>query len=717
MRNDLVLVVLLISILALMVIPLPSGLIDVLLTVNISLSVMLLMVAVYLKRPSDFSTFPSVILIATAFRLSLSIATTRLILSEADAGKIIETFGEFVIRGSIVIGLVIFLIITVVQFVVVTKGAERVAEVAARFTLDAMPGKQMSIEADIRAGTLEQAEGARMRKALDKDSQFFGAMDGAMKFVKGDAIAGLIIIFINLLGGIAVGTSVHGLSLGEAASIYSLLTIGDGLVAQIPALLMSLCAGAIVTRVANVNAKDLGSDIARELMSDARVPAAAAAVIFCFGLVPGFPFFVFAAASLGLFTASLFVRAALRKTAADAQDAASTESAEAASDAAAHRTNDRIGLCLSTAASEHLNLDEIRREVGDRVDLYSARYGVNFARPFIVTRDISPGESRFQIELDEVAIDAGALQDGHLMTNATQDQLRAMNIETTHPVVDWIVSATPRRLVPQKCADALHKAGLEATTIETALAECLFRRLENNVRILFSRTEADEVIESARQQDATTVGYVTEKQSSQNLVRIFRYLLEDGVPLRPRRLLVESLAHWIHLHPDADAVFLAECLRNSLKRQLCQNLANDQGELGVSMLFPSLQERIVNDVKHIRTLEEGAEIDSLPIEPALSDYLIAEVRKLIDLDVAPGRRIAIVAAPEIRRRLRNFLAHCGINVPVISPHEISQDIITVPVDVLGENFKGTTTSSASREQRLRSLERRQPKRSVGPVPA
>ncbi|EAQ24857.1 flagellar biosynthesis protein FlhA [Roseovarius sp. 217] len=309
MRKDLALVALLISILALMVIPLPTGLIDALLVISISLSVVLLMVAVYLKRPSDFSTFPSVILIATAFRLALSIATTRLILSEADAGQIIATFGEFVVRGSVVIGLVMFLIITVVQFVVVTKGAERVAEVAARFTLDAMPGKQMSIEADIRAGTLPQDEGALQRKALDKDSQFFGAMDGAMKFVKGDATAGLIIIFINLVGGIAVGTGVHGLSLGEAASVYSLLTIGDGLVAQIPALLMSICAGVIVTRVANEKPQDLGTDIAKELMSDARVPAAAAIVLLLFGFVPGFPFMVFAAAAVILFVASTLIKA------------------------------------------------------------------------------------------------------------------------------------------------------------------------------------------------------------------------------------------------------------------------------------------------------------------------------------------------------------------------------------------------------------------------
>jgi len=231
------------------------------------------MVAVYLKHPSDFSTFPSVILIGTAFRLALSVGTTRLILSDADGGQIIETFGDFVVSGSVAIGLVIFLIITVVQFLVVTKGAERVAEVGARFALDALPGKQMSIDADVRAGNIEQEEATKLRKRLDKDSQFFGAMDGAMKFVKGDAIAGLIIIIINLVGGIAVGVSIHGLSFGGAVQVYSLLTIGDGLVAQIPALIMSLCAGVVVTRAANGDNVDLGTDIFKELIADPRVPA------------------------------------------------------------------------------------------------------------------------------------------------------------------------------------------------------------------------------------------------------------------------------------------------------------------------------------------------------------------------------------------------------------------------------------------------------------
>ncbi|MEL7092509.1 MAG: FHIPEP family type III secretion protein, partial [Pseudomonadota bacterium] len=518
-------------------------------------------------------------------------------------------------------------------------------------------------------------------------------------FVKGDATAGLIIIFINLIGGIAVGTGVHGLSLGEAASIYSLLTIGDGLVAQIPALLMSICAGVIVTRVANEKPQDLGSDIAKELMSDARVPAAASIIIFLFGFVPGFPFFVFAIASVALFVASLLVKAAVRKAAEDSADSAET----VVEPEDGLRRSDRIGLAVTPAAAEMLDMTRLVEEVTQRVSFYSARCGVDFARPFIEVRDLGLDAPVFQIELDEVAIHASTLVPGTVVTDASPDQLRSLDIAAPETVVDWIVSVQPRRFVPQGSEPALRDAGLSVTSIEVALAECLFRSLENAVRILFGHVEYEELISAARQADEATIAFVTEHQSQQNLVRIFRYLLEDGVPLRPRRLLFESLAHWIHLHPEADPVFIAECLRNSLKRQLCHNLANSQGELALSMLAPALEERILNDLKHIKTLEEGAEIDNLPLDAELSDLITGEARKLGDLDTADDRRVAIVAAPNIRRRLRNFLAHCGINIPIISPHEISADITTMPIAVLGEGFDGPRMSEVSKEARIGAL--------------
>ncbi|MDF5823531.1 FHIPEP family type III secretion protein [Pseudomonas aeruginosa] len=263
-RKDILLVVLLLAVVFMMVLPLPPLLLDILIAVNITISVVLLMMSVYIGSPLQFSVFPAVLLITTLFRLALSVSTTRMILLQADAGQIVNTFGSFVVGGNLVVGIIIFLIITIVQFLVITKGAERVAEVSARFSLDAMPGKQMSIDGDMRAGVIDVNEARARRAVIEKESQMFGSMDGAMKFVKGDAIAGLIIIVVNILGGIAIGVTQKGLSTADALQLYAVLTVGDGMVSQVPALLIAITAGIIVTRVSSDESADLGSDIGEQ---------------------------------------------------------------------------------------------------------------------------------------------------------------------------------------------------------------------------------------------------------------------------------------------------------------------------------------------------------------------------------------------------------------------------------------------------------------------
>ena len=293
-HNDIVLAMLLIAIIFMMIIPLPPSVMDVLQALNLGISSILLMVAVYIKTPLAFLSFPSLLLLTTLFRLSLGIASTRLILLEANAGEIITTFGNFVVAGNLVVGTVIFLIITIVQFVVITKGSERVAEVAARFSLDAMPGKQMSIDGDMRAGVIDMDEARRRRGMVEKESQLYGAMDGAMKFVKGDAIAQLIIIAINLLGGIAIGSLQLGMPVGEALSVYAILTIGDGLVGQIPALFTSITAGFIVTRVTTEEGgSNLGDEIGGEMTAQPRALMVGAFILLLFAVIPGFPTMVF----------------------------------------------------------------------------------------------------------------------------------------------------------------------------------------------------------------------------------------------------------------------------------------------------------------------------------------------------------------------------------------------------------------------------------------
>ncbi len=292
-RQDLVLVALLVLTTVMMILPMPTVFADILIATNIALAILLMMVAIYITGPVEFSTLPTVILVTTAFRLSLSITTSRMILVQGDAGDIIRTFGEFVIAGNIVVGLVVYLIITIVQFVVITKGSERVAEVAARFTLDALPGKQIRIDTDLKNGDIDQKEARSRRRTLEKESQLYGAMDGAMKFVKGDAIASLVIIVVNLVGGMAIGVLQRGLPFSEAVQTYSLLAVGDGLIAQIPALLISLTAGVIVTRVTSAVGGNLGRDMVSQITADPRVLQVASAVLAGLAFVPGFPVSVF----------------------------------------------------------------------------------------------------------------------------------------------------------------------------------------------------------------------------------------------------------------------------------------------------------------------------------------------------------------------------------------------------------------------------------------
>lgn len=292
-RPELIILSIMIMVVVMLIIPLPTYLVDFLIGLNLTMALLIFIGSFYVTRVLEFSTFPSILLIMTIFRLAISISTSRLVLTDADAGEIIASFGEFVIADNLVVGFVIFFIVTIVQYIVITKGSERIAEVAARFSLDAMPGKQMSIDADLKAGVIDEKEVKRRRSDLESESQLYGALDGAMKFIKGDAIAGIIIIFVNLIGGISVGVLQHGMDLSHAMSVFTLLTIGDALVAQIPALLISISGGLIVTRVNNSENSNLGAMILQDMFSNKFILLVTAVLAIALGLLPGFPLPVF----------------------------------------------------------------------------------------------------------------------------------------------------------------------------------------------------------------------------------------------------------------------------------------------------------------------------------------------------------------------------------------------------------------------------------------
>ena len=341
---------LMIGVLVLMVIPVPTAVVDVLLTFNIAFAMTVFLVTVYLKRPMDFSVFPSLLLMVTLFRLALNVASTRLILSNADAGVVIEAFGEFVVGGNFVIGVVVFLILVVVQFVVITKGSGRIAEVSARFTLDALPGKQMAIDADLNAGMINDKEARARRREIADEAEFYGAMDGASKFVRGDAIAGMVITVINILGGLAIGTLQRGMPVGDSARVFTLLTVGDGLVSQIPALLVSTAAGIVVTR--NSNGLNLGSDIATQLVQDPRALLVSASALGAFAFVPGLPTLPFLLLAVGAGAAGIVARGGQEKRRQQEEE----ESARALADE--ETTSDE------TAADDMFVVDRLELEIG-----------------------------------------------------------------------------------------------------------------------------------------------------------------------------------------------------------------------------------------------------------------------------------------------------------------------------------------------------------------
>ncbi|MGI9435284.1 MAG: type III secretion system export apparatus subunit SctV [Geminicoccaceae bacterium] len=667
-RQDLLLVALMVMTIIMMILPLPTVLVDMLLAINIALTVLLLMVGIYLKDPVEFSTLPSVILISTVFRLSLSISTTRLILLQADAGHIVSTFGEFVVSGNLIVGLVVFLIITVVQFVVITKGSERVAEVSARFTLDALPGRQMSIDADLRNGDIDQAEAKRRRQTLQKESQLYGAMDGAMKFVKGDAIAGLVIIAVNLLGGIMVGTLQNGSSLGEALETYALLTVGDGLVAQIPALFMSITAGTIVTRVTTEETTNLGSDIASQLAHNTRTLKLAAIVLFGLGLVPGFPLLIFWSLGAILGGTGILFDIRDRKSAALEQERIAAETLLTGDTPASLPSQEVIGLKLASDLRETVDpsifearLQRVRKALFEQL-------GLPFPQIHCAADD-SLESGRFRIELDDVPMEDSSLPMGKLLLCDEPDHLELADIpsETAGPFIDrsttvWI--------------DTEHRSKLDQAGIGYMdTAECLIAGIRHTLSRYASQfigvQETSEILASADSAYGDLVREAQKVVPLQKMADIFRRLLDEGVPIRNLRIVLDALIEWGS--KEQDVILLAEYVRSALKRQICYTYADSQ-----KVIHAFLLERDVEQVlrQAIRQTSVGGYL-------ALSDQdgarLLSTFHQHAERLAADNVHPVILTSLDIRRFLRSLLIKNNIRVPVLSFQDLAPEFTVQPV--------------------------------------
>ncbi len=669
-RQDLILVFLMVMTIIMMILPLPTVLIDILLATNMALTVLLMMVGIYLRDPVEFSTLPSVILISTVFRLSLSISTTRLILVQADAGRIVETFGEFVISGNLIVGLVVFLIITVVQFVVITKGSERVAEVSARFTLDALPGRQMSIDADLRNGDIDQAEAKRRRQLLQKESQLYGAMDGAMKFVKGDAIAGLVIIAVNLLGGVMVGTLQHDMSMSQALQVYSLLTVGDGLVAQIPALFMSITAGIIVTRVTTEQTTNLGSDIAGQLVHNARTLRLAAIVLFGLGLVPGFPTAIFwtIAAILGGTGVFFYIRDK-RRSEEEAETARLAEEARLADDSpAALPGQDVVGLGLSPdlfelaqSASLDARLQKLRKSLYDQLGLPFPQVAF---RP-----DEGLASGRYQFKLDDLPMEEGGLRMGRLLLCDEPDHLELADVpgEAGGPFIE----RTETIWIEDRHKPTLDEAGIGYMDTVECLIACVRHALTRYASEFVGVQETHAILANV---DGAYGDLVREAQKVvpvQKMADIFRRLLDEGVPIRNLRIVLEALIEWGS--KEQDVVLLAEYVRSALKRQICHSYADRQ-----KVLHAFLLEREVEQVlrQAIRQTSVGGYL-------ALSEddgaRLLSTFHQHAERLAADKVRPVVLTSLDVRRFLRSLLVKNNIHVPVLSFQDLAPEFTVQPV--------------------------------------
>ncbi len=677
-RTDLMLAILMVGIIFMLVIPLPTGLIDALIALNIMSSMMLLMVAMYIPGPLAFSSFPSVLLVTTLFRLALAISTTRLILLNADAGEIIFAFGNFVVQGNFVVGAVIFLIITIVQFLVITKGAERVAEVSARFSLDAMPGKQMSIDGDMRAGVIDIDEARRRRENVQKESQLFGSMDGAMKFVKGDAIAGLIITVVNIVGGIAIGTTQHGMSTSEAVSVYSILTIGDGLVQQIPALLIAITAGVIVTRVTTEESTNLGADISRQLLSQPKALLIAGSMMFLFAIVPGFPTVVFVVLGVTLLVAGYLLMQITGKDAAADTTGELVANAPSTSDAAGKSraiTGDDFSLAVplimevDSAVEDEINTVELNAEL---VKIRRALYldlGVPFPGIHLRFSDRLVG-GQYNILVQETPIGGGIIRPGHVFCRDQAQQFDILQIAFESG--DRFLPGYETIWVDSDEIPRLEQAGVSYLSVSQLLTFHLSFVLTRYASEFIGIQETKFLLNQMEDRFGELVKEVQRVLPIQKITEILQRLVAEEISIRDLRTIMQAMIEWGQ--KEKDTVLLTEYIRGSLRRFISYKYSNGNNMLPAYVLTPDAEEKIRGG---IRQTSAGS---YLALDPRVTNQFVKNVRTAIGEIEKSSHKPVLVCAMDIRRYVRKVIENDIYELPVLSYQDLTQEITVQPLD-------------------------------------
>ncbi|MEX2446361.1 MAG: flagellar biosynthesis protein FlhA [Dehalococcoidia bacterium] len=655
-----------ILIIALMVIPLPTALLSVLIVANIAVSITVLLVAMYTREVLQFSVFPSLLLLVTLFRLAINIASTRLILLHGDAGTVIAAFGEFVVGGSVVVGIVVFLILLVIQFVVITNGAGRVAEVAARFTLDAMPGKQMSIDADLNAGIISEHEARERRQKIASEADFYGAMDGASKFVKGDAIAGLIVVAINLVGGMAIGIMQAGLGPAEAASTYSLLTVGDGLVSQIPALLVSTATGLIVTRAASDG--HLGNDIGRQLLSNPRALFIVATMLAALGLVPGLPLSPFLLLATIMGATGYLVRERQRD-----QQTAIAEAFEVERDEEAQSVDSVISM---------LQVDPLEVEVGygliplvdeehggsllNRITIMRRQVAVDLGVvvPMIRIRDnLQLPANRYSVKLRGIEVGGGQLMPNQFLAmNSGLASGEVEGVETVEPAFGlparWVVPAEKQR------AELMGYTVVDAPSV---LITHLSEIVRGHAPELLSRQDVQTLLNYLKQDYPTVVEELVPGVLTVGEVQgVLQLLLAEGVSVRNLVTVAETLSDLGRQSKDVEA--LAEGVRTALARQLTMQHRAEDGRLHAITLNPRIEQSLAQGLTQTET---GS---ALAVSPDLLQRLLAALASQLERAAASGQQPVLLTSARIRRPMRRLIERALPSLAVLSFSEVAREV-------------------------------------------
>ncbi len=667
-RADTIIAIAVIGIIVVLIFPIPFFLLDILLAASISISLVVLLMAMYSREPLEFSVFPGLLLVMTLYRLGLNVASTRMILTDAFAGNVIEAFGEFVTKGSLIVGLVIFVILVMINFIVITKGTSRIAEVAARFTLDAMPGKQMAIDADLNNGMIDEREAAERREKIAREADFYGAMDGAAKFVRGDAIAGILITLVNIIGGLIIGMVQRGMDLNQAVQTYTLLTIGDGLVSQIPALIISTSAGILVSRAASE--ADLGRDFAGQLLNQPRAIIVVSVVLLFFAIMPGLPTLPFLILSGTTGYLALLTRRG--------ENAAARAVRELKEEKPAERITD------------YLHVDPLELEIGygliplvdneqegdlvSRISLIRKQQALEMGIviPPIRIRDnlqLKPNDYVIKVRGNEVA--RGELRVGNFL---------ALNPGTATGEVKGLATREPTYGLPAlwiSAKDREKAENLGYTVVEPAavLATHIVEVLKRNAHKILSREDARQLIDNLKETSPSVVEELIPNLLSLGVVhKILQKLLKEGVPIRDLAIILETLADYAPHTKEPD--LLLEYVRYALAATITERFSEDDGKVYAITFDPQLEAAISDEMQRVQQRGLGG----LAISPRLINNIYRQMMKLTEEVTAMGRRPIVVCSPTVRSAVHRLLEPVMPNVSVLSFGEL---LVNTPVESIG----------------------------------